>query len=195
MNDIETFVIKKYDASSTYLNIPECYGSFRNETKIAYLLLNALHYKNFKKCINMDTIVRDENGKPIFSDKDLYFNISHSKDYIACSLSPVNIGIDIEQDRDIKNNIIEKIKHHNDENISLIELWNIKEAYSKYLGIGLKLDFSKISIEDIKEKSNTENAIYNIDNDKLYFAMCYDKKQKLNNNIIFITKEKLKAFL
>ena len=191
MNDIETFIIKKYDASSTYFNIPKSYGSFRNETKIAYLLLNALHYKNFKKFINMDTIVRDENGKPIFSDKDLYFNISHSKDYIACSLAPVNIGIDIEQDRVIKANIIEKIKHHNDENISLIELWNIKEAYSKYLGIGLKLDFSKISIEDIKEKSNTKNDIYNIDNEKLYFAMCYDKKQKLNNNLTFITKEKL----
>lgn len=195
MNNIQTYVIEKFNVEDLNINVPKFYKVIKNETKLAYLLLSYMYYTKYSKKLNMNSIVKDENNKPIFINKDLYFNISHSKDYVACSLAPFNIGIDIEQDRNIKNNIIERIKHINDKNISLIEIWNIKEAYSKYLGIGLKLNFANNSINYIKQNTNIENVTKIINNNKLYFTLCYDKKFKINSNFLVLNKEVLLHFI
>lgn len=195
MKYIDTYIVKKFNISSFNINVPKIYTNVKEETKLSYLLLNYIYYKNYKKFLDVWGISKDKNGKPIFLENDLYFNISHSNTYVTCSLATVNIGIDIEEDRLIKYNTEVKIKHIDDKFIDTINVWNIKEAYSKYLGIGLKLDFSKISINEIKKNVNLISNKYSIENKNIYFSLCYNLKEKnLINNINFMSKEKLIEF-
>ena len=194
MKYIETYIVKKIDISNFNISLPKFYNNYKNETKLAYLLLNYIYYKKYNSFLNINFISKDKNNKPIFLKNNLYFNISHSKNYVACSLSTTNIGIDLEEDRVIKDKTLNKITHFNDKNISSIKIWNIKEAYSKYLGIGLKLNFSKISIEEIKTNVNLNSSIYNIENKILYFSLCYDIDKNICNNIYFTNQQKLTDF-
>ena len=164
MKHTNTYIVKKFDVSKYNINVPKYYNIIKDETKISYLLLSYIYYNKYNKRLDISSIYKDKNGKPIFLDNKLYFNISHSKNYITCSLSNTNIGVDLEEDRIIKDTLINKIKNKNDIDLDIIQIWNIKEAYSKYLGIGLKLDFSKISINEIKKNINLISNIYNLKN-------------------------------
>lgn len=195
MEYINTYIVKKFDIFNFNICTPIFYNMPKEETKLAYLLLRKLYFDIYKKILDFNCLCQDENKKPIFCDKSLYFNISHSKDYIACSLGNINMGIDIEQERIIKEATIDKIKNVEDININPIQIWNIKEAYSKYLGLGLKLDFSKISINEIKQQSFLINKIYCIKNQNLYFSLCYDKiENDFIDNIKFLNKNTLIDF-
>ena len=195
MKYIDTYIVEKFDVSNLHINTPKFYTNIKNETKLSYLLLSYMYYKNYDTYLDINKIGKDENKKPIFIDNSLYFNISHSKTYVACSISTGNIGIDIEEDRLIKDNILDKILHKNDKDNRYINIWNIKEAYSKYLGIGLKLKFSEISIDEIKKNVNLVNKIYSIQNNNIYFSLCYNIKESIiKNNINFINKERLIKF-
>ncbi|WP_250277835.1 4'-phosphopantetheinyl transferase family protein [[Clostridium] colinum] len=194
MKYINTCIVKKFDIGEFNIPLPNFYTTYKEETKISYLLLNYMYYKIYNKFLDVKKIYRDENGKPKFLNEDIYFNISHSKNYVACSLAPVNIGIDIEEDRSIKNKILNKIINIDDKDMKPIQIWNIKEAYSKYLGIGLKLKFCKISIDEIKKNVNLSSSKYNIENSILYFSLCYNKDENLSNSLTFLNKDKLIDF-
>ncbi len=195
MKHTNTYIVKKFDVSKYNINVPKYYNIIKDETKISYLLLSYIYYNKYNKRLDISSIYKDKNGKPIFLDNKLYFNISHSKNYITCSLSNTNIGVDLEEDRIIKDTLINKIKNKNDIDLDIIQIWNIKEAYSKYLGIGLKLDFSKISINEIKKNINLISNIYNLKNNNLYLSLCYNiKENDIQNNINFIDKNELIKF-
>ncbi len=195
MKHTNTYIVKKFDVSKYNINVPKYYNIIKDETKISYLLLSYIYYNKYNKRLDISSIYKDKNGKPIFLDNKLYFNISHSKNYVTCSLSNTNIGVDLEEDRIIKDTLINKIKNKNDIDLDIIQIWNIKEAYSKYLGIGLKLDFSKISINEIKKNINLISNIYNLKNNNLYLSLCYNiKENDIQNNINFIDKNELIKF-
>ena len=194
MNYINTYIIKKFDISNYKIEVPQFYSSPKDETKLAYLLLKYLYFQMYNKILDFNFLCKKKKKKPIFCDNSLYFNISHCKEYIACSLGNINMGIDIEQERIIKDITLKKIKNIKDTNISPIQIWNIKEAYSKYLGIGLKLDFSKISINKIKKDTNLITNVYYINNKNMYFSLCYDKVEKIFDCIKFIDKHILIDF-
>ena len=195
MKHTNTYIVKKFDVSKYNINVPKYYNIIKDETKISYLLLSYIYYNKYNKRLDISSIYKDKNDKPIFLDNKLYFNISHSKNYITCSLSNTNIGVDLEEDRIIKDTLINKIKNKNDIDLDIIQIWNIKEAYSKYLGIGLKLDFSKISINEIKKNINLISNIYNLKNNNLYLSLCYNiKENDIQNNINFIDKNELIKF-
>ena len=194
MNNINTYIIKKFDIDNLNVKLPSFYKASKNETKLAYLLLNYLYYEKFKKILNINLIAKDDNNKPIFLNNNIFFNISHSKNYVCCSLANINIGIDLEEDRDIKENVLNKIINEKDKNIAPIKIWNIKEAYSKYLGIGLKLDFSKISVKEIKKNTILNTFFHNINNTNIYFSICCDKNKYISNNINFIDENTITNF-
>ena len=86
-------------------------------------------------------------GKPYFSDCDLHFSISHTKNHAFSCISTRNIGIDAEeQDRDIDLRLAEKFLSLSekqyfdsaaDKRECLLRLWVMKEAYGKLLGKGI----------------------------------------------------------
>ena len=77
----------------------------KNETELSYIILKDM-LKKLKQ--NEDLIELSENGKPYFKNSNLFFNYSHSKNYILVGISSSEIGVDIEENRIISDQVSEK---------------------------------------------------------------------------------------
>lgn len=89
-----------------------------------------------------------EKGKPYFCDYPVYFNLSHSGDYVLCVLSGEEVGADIQQHRAGRREGIarrffsEKERaalesQGEDQDALFFRLWTRREAYCKLTGQGL----------------------------------------------------------
>lgn len=111
----------------------------------------------------------DKNGKPhIYEDASegglegtdlVQFSLSHSGDYVACIISDVPCGIDIERHSERRD--YEKIAKRICTDRELVnitnredfyQLWTLKESVMKAVGLGLALDMRKIEIERVNER-------------------------------------------
>ena len=113
----------------------------------------------------------NKNGKPYFKNCNLFFNISHSFDYIIATISEKQIGIDIEKVRETRVNTINQFATENEKKYILssnidvekrmFEIYTLKEAYFKMLG------------ENLNNILNVEFTI----NDNIVY--CSDKNTKV----------------
>lgn len=125
--------------------------SNRLETIQARIVLRKmLDYFNLK----LPEIYITPNGKPFFKDLNIFFNYSHSKNFVACSISNYEVGIDIEEtNRIIGDDIAKKYLNDEKESSKRIETWVKKEAYSKLKGLGFQIKFQNIKLSEISEKN------------------------------------------
>lgn len=112
-------------------------------------------------------------GKPYLrGEKNLYFNISHSKNYVVCAFSDKEVGIDIQVHKKGKGDIAQRffsiedrvlMEKMADEGRSSEEIffsiWTVKEAYMKLTGEGMRQGFDTTVIE-MTEDGETEPGRY-----------------------------------
>lgn len=165
-----------------YMDIKKVYYSIVNKSDIKidkklnnleteqskFILNNMMSYLK----LNIPEINISQGGKPYFKDSNIYFNYSHSKNYIACAIGNCEVGIDIEEtSRIINDDIAKKYLDNAKGNLKRIETWIKKEAYSKLKGLGLQINFQNIKLDNLKEKNLLINkkeylcSIYSEDND------------------------------
>ena len=125
-----------------------------------------------KRCIAADFLIRKilcdilgkipteikiytgENGKP-YVNENIYFNLSHSAEYVVAVVADKPVGIDIEKIKPVKANMLDYFCTANDkkyilgeeknegENIPeaalerFFEVWTFKEAFLKCTGEGM----------------------------------------------------------
>jgi 4'-phosphopantetheinyl transferase len=96
-------------------------------------------------------ITKNEHGKPMM--EGLYFNISHSGDYIAVAIADYPVGIDVEIKTDPDLKITERfyseeeqraVRDAEDPQKEFRRLWTRKEAYVKCTGTGIYDSVAKI---------------------------------------------------
>lgn len=185
--------------------------SFRFEDdKLRSLLAEILVYYGLTKdffLLKKDIqIVSTSYGKPYLKNiNNIYFNISHSGDYVICAISDHLVGIDIEK-IGTKHEKLIKVLHKREiaylneipykfRRQVFYNLWSLKESYVKYLGFGLSFSLAKFYF---KKEYNTLNVYRE---DKKYFkgkieeisidlayscSVCYDAAcitsiERLNN--------------
>lgn len=97
------------------------------------------------------------HGKPVCMSHHIHFSISHSDRLFVMIVSNHEIGIDLEKHKHRKNitAIMEEYfhpdetKHYkslalpDERTMFFYDLWTKKEAYAKYLGVGLQYNFAK----------------------------------------------------
>ncbi|MFQ9516573.1 MAG: 4'-phosphopantetheinyl transferase family protein [Eubacterium sp.] len=100
----------------------------------------------------------DKFGKPYFDNSKVYFNISHSGNYVVAAVSKHRIGVDVQRIQQDKHRIAEKnflpseceyINEASDDAViqqRFCEIWTIKEAYLKNIGIGLRKPLNSFEI-------------------------------------------------
>lgn len=93
-----------------------------------------------------------ENKKPYLKGQDVFFNLSHSGDYVGVAIGSKEIGFDIQKpvlnvNKSLINRILtkEEAKLYKELKVSFNEIWAIKESYSKLTGEGISLNFKEIS--------------------------------------------------
>ena len=161
LNELPMYCLHKIDNG--------CNEKLKKERTIAwymlYKLLLVYHNIDLTKC----NIYENKNGKPYIND--LFFNITHSKDFIGIIISNQECGIDIEKielkvdkERFAKKilNDIEYQEFLKDNSIDfLIQKWTKIETYYKIIGEGLS--FKNINI------NNVDKDIYTIKLDNDYY--------------------------
>lgn len=128
-----------------------------------------------------------ENGKPYFEQfPSVHFNLSHTKNMVICGISDMEIGVDIEHIRDIKENTINKVftdkekKMAKGEREGYIRLWTMKEACAKLSGRGLAdiLDGMEIveansgtKVEKLNQDIRKASCVHIVAEGKLFDSM------------------------
>ena len=121
------------------------------ETKLAQIVLKNM-LKHFD--LKLPEIYLSDSGKPFFKDSKIFFNYSHSKNYIACAISLHEVGIDIEETNiSISDAIAKKYLDNEKDNFKRIEIWVKKESYSKLKGLGLQMGFQNVKLDELKEQN------------------------------------------
>lgn len=128
------------------------------------VLLNTL-IKTHDLNLSLEHLAYSANQKPYFKNNKIFFNISHTEDIVACTITDINeIGIDIEKLSaiDVYNfkNILTKdewefVNNSGNPSGSFISLWTKKEALIKASGYGLSLNL------DSFEMSNDHKTVIN----------------------------------
>lgn len=135
----------------------------------AYLLLMKLLEE---ESVSQPMFETGKYGKAYISNhEDIYFNLSHSRSLIACAISDMEVGVDVEYndpeiDLDIAkhyffNTEYESIMKSETPSDEFFRYWVLKESYMKYTGLGFNLDLDEFEIvidEEIKLK-NDENDL------------------------------------
>lgn len=141
------------------------------------ILLNYVYKDIFGTDINFSKISKNKYGKPYYDDT-FYYNISHSKNYICIAVGNSEVGIDIEEDRNENINISKRIMAVSERiiNNNIINNWVIKEAYSKYKGLGMYMDFKNINSNELL----IDNNLHDISSSDYY---CYVYSKEVLNSI------------
>lgn len=108
-------------------------------------------------------IEKDSKGKPYFSNSDICFNITHSENKVLIAVSDEQVGIDIQKIEEIEEMKLDKLSRriYNDndynyynvnDSITFLQIWTIKEAFLKCIGIGLVNNFHDIYVDYVKNE-------------------------------------------
>jgi len=129
-------------------------------------------------------IGKSEHGKPYLIDHpNIHFNISHTGNAFVCALADEPVGVDIETEKRFHKGIARKFftvdeqkyvfDKPNRQHERFTEIWVKKEAYVKWLGLGLSMPFYSFDVlEDRRIK------VYRIG--KYIIGICSDAICRLN---------------
>ncbi len=161
--------------SQWLLSWDACHKIGKNE-KNALLSLSALSLLHRAGAVG--TLSYDENGRPYFEERTCDFSITHTQNHVFCAVIdgedvPMRIGIDAEDlGRPDFLNLDEmvarwfskseqKVFFASPTKETFLRIWTRKEAYSKYIGEGLRA-LSKIDTEVLAEEGNIQFFDYRI---------------------------------
>lgn len=159
--------------------VPRHYnGTVRSETNLAYALLSQILQSFTGKQYNASDIHVTSKGKPYHYANDYFFSYAHTSDYIACVVSASEVGLDLEQPRVIPKKLHSKIVTIEEMQTEVDPLlaWVVKEAYSKLVGEGLGLGFSRYSMAKLLDDTN--NLVMQ-NNDYTLAVFCSDQSAKI----------------
>ncbi|HCE12185.1 MAG TPA: hypothetical protein DEQ24_05445 [Enterococcus sp.] len=183
-------------SKKVYLFIGECDATCKTRKKLISNIL--IHHLSDFGNIKMEDIFSDCKGKKYLpSNFGKQFSVSYSGHCFCIAISCTNVGIDIERKRklDITHLITcfhiseqEYIKNSKLPCIQFLCFWTIKESISKYIGIGLNLDFSrsvystlnKVVLQDKWIKSDVFDCyIKTIELSHSFISICLPEKSEI----------------
>jgi 4'-phosphopantetheinyl transferase len=130
------------------------------KTLVGEIIIRSIIINKFN--VNNKNITFHENiyGKPYLSKfPNVFFNLSHSEDFVVCAFDNYPVGIDIERVKDIEymdiaENFFTKkeyeyiMKSDFDKQLhKFYDIWTLKESYMKCCGKGLSLPLKSFSVE------------------------------------------------
>lgn len=117
----------------------------------------------------------NEHGKPfIVGHPEIFFNLSHCKEAVACAISDQPVGIDVESVRAYKERLgrytmndeeVRDIETSDQPDTTFIRLWTMKEATMKLVGTGISKDMKSV-IDTEKYKYTT------VDRQRYIYTVC-----------------------
>lgn len=150
----------------------------RKRSVLAFVLLQYALREEYV-ITEVPEFVYNEFGKPSLPNLSIHFSLSHCKDAVACAVFDRNIGIDVESivpyNPDVARRVctvgeLKMLEQSSNKDVEFIKLWTVKEAISKYEGMGLSLPFSEIDTMNYLLCSNVSV------NSRYVLSICYGKR-------------------
>lgn len=119
-------------------------------------------------------IRREGLGKPQLIHDFLHMNLSHCKGLAVAAVGRMPLGVDAEAPRAVKDSLMQKvcmaeelseIMQAEDKSRAFSRFWTLKEAYVKYTGKGIALDFQTIGFSG----SGSEILLHHAEHDRVRF--------------------------
>ena len=177
------YIHKNEDMIKSFIAPLDLEKAKRFKMKNDYLRKLASSYL-IRKYTGQEELFYNQYGKPY--KKNIYFNVSHSGNYIVLAVAKKEIGIDIEIIKDFEKDFIGKIL--NDDEIKLlnehhfIEYWTAKEAIIKALGETFPKDIRNINIQTFDGINEYKNELF------------YLKQLSFDNHILTIALKDTKDY-
>jgi 4'-phosphopantetheinyl transferase len=124
---------------------------------------------------------KNKYGKPhVVGKSGVHFNISHSGDYVACAVGDTSVGIDVQEHKSGGLDIADRFFSQEEKDVLykaadsdsddtkrklFYDMWSLKEAYIKCIGMGLSKPLDEFGIVDRSGKyrlyeNGTESGDY-----------------------------------
>ncbi len=122
-------------------------------------LLRYILWKHYGMRSNEISFTYNEYGKPaLINPKEVYFNISHSGDWIVCGISNTPIGVDVEKGVNETMSIAKRFFTKEEyiyinsqlrcnQHDAFCKIWTLKESYIKCVGKGLSIPLDSFRFE------------------------------------------------
>ena len=138
----------------------------RKRALAGILLSGYAIYKEFGIPKDEMKFEKNKYGKPhIVGKSGVHFNISHSGDYVACAVGGSSVGIDVQEhksggldiaerffsqeEKDALCKAVDSNSNSDDTKRKLFyDMWSLKEAYIKCIGMGLSKPLDEFGIVD-----------------------------------------------
>lgn len=133
-----------------------------------------------------DKVLVEKYGKPYFESNKIYFNLSHSGNFVVAAVSTHNVGIDIQRVKEDKHRVAEKnflpsecnfinaAKDDVEKMERFCQIWTAKEAYLKYIGMGLRKPLNSFVVtiegEELYLPENKELRLVQFKMDEKYIV-------------------------
>ena len=144
------------------------YEQGRRTCVLAYLLLKRALREEYGITEN-PIFEYGEHGKPfIVGHPEIFFNLSHCREAVACAVSNRPIGIDVESVRQFKESLVRytmnerevaQIMEAERPDVAFIRLWTMKEARLKLTGEGISHDLKTVLDETDKKQYTTVECL------------------------------------
>ena len=163
--------------------------SLYSDLLVRYLACQKLNLNNEKL-----TIEKNIYGKPyILGEANFNYNISHTHNAMSIAISENEVGIDIEKiglcDFEIVNRYFSNAEseyifsNNQEQNKRFYEIWTKKESFIKWDGRGLAVPLDSFNV--LEKNSLIKSYIIG----DYIISVC--SKNKINNDIIYITENQL----
>ena len=128
--------------------------AFKFDADKARALVSGLLLRCFCGVTDDNDLWYGNNGKPYLKDNGLFFNISHSGDYVVLGTAGCELGVDIEIVKPFPGNVAgrfftpEECDYLNTENTNeaFFRIWTAKESVMKGSGLGLSMSPESFSV-------------------------------------------------
>jgi len=170
----------------------------RCRSLVAGILLKYMFKNEYGMDIDGAKISLSEYGKPYLDIKgdSKHFNLSHSGGIVTGIIDEYENGIDVEKIAEYDSKIAKRffckeeyeyIEKSDNKNMDFFRMWTIKEAYMKYLALGMKKPLDSFSISFIDDE---KSKIYDKELEKEILDYTYSYKLDEDYYISSVSKNK-----
>lgn len=166
-------------------------------TLMGELLMKVMLAKHLKTRARQITFKVTEYGKPYLEGNPLYFNISHSGQWVVGAISDCLVGVDVEEIKqadlgiakrfftEVEYSSLVQINNGEKQNEAFYKLWSGKESYIKMIGKGLTIPLNAFTLAyaeggleliDAYEGRMASFRTYPLYKGRYSFVVCSEKK-------------------
>lgn len=151
--------LEPYVSTATEMIAPryaEKYNLSKLQKEANQAIATGLLLRKYLGICRDEQLIIDNNGKPRLKSGDVFFNLSHSNEFVALAVANQPVGIDIEQIAEVCWPAAKKVfsreqyeKLHDmdakEQRFTFTKLWTSTEAVLKLTGTGFTMDPSEES--------------------------------------------------